>query len=252
MSQRRIVIYLAILFVIICAGFLISRFLILTPNIVIPVDNTDINPPIISTVEFNKTVTMNVGDKVAFTDTSSLQLKEISDSRCKPNVQCIWQGELSASFDFKSPDSKISLIEFNLGTVNNGSITLSGYKFTLESATEKSADIVVSKINTTSMGYIAGHVVIGPFCPVEKAGQPCPTPPEAYSSRQLVVYENDGVTIKQKSKIDAKGNYKVTLPPGNYYIQIDPAGIGPSPKQIAIVKSFETSVVDFIIDTGIR
>jgi len=101
-------------------------------------------------------------------------------------------------------------------------------------------------------GYVAGHVTIGPFCPVEREGETCEVPPEAYSSREVIVYESNGVTVKEKGKIDAEGNYKITLGPGNYFIQIEPAGIGPGEKKPVTVKSFETTTLNFDIDTGIR
>lgn len=101
-------------------------------------------------------------------------------------------------------------------------------------------------------GYIAGSVTIGPFCPVEREGVPCIVPPEAYTSRSVIIYENNGTTIKEKGKLDSNGKYNIPIGPGNYFIQIDPAGIGPGEKKPATVKSFETIVVDFDIDTGIR
>lgn len=101
-------------------------------------------------------------------------------------------------------------------------------------------------------GYIAGSVTIGPFCPVEREGVPCIVPPEAYTSRSVIVYENNRTTIREKGKLDSSGKYNISIGPGNYFIQIDPAGIGPGEKKPATVKSFETTVVDFDIDTGIR
>ncbi len=101
-------------------------------------------------------------------------------------------------------------------------------------------------------GYISGHVDIGPICPVEREGMPCKIPPEAYSSRQVIIYESDGTSIQEKGKIDPQGNYKIALAPGKYFVQISPAGIGPGEKKPATIKSFETTVVDFDIDTGIR
>lgn len=102
-------------------------------------------------------------------------------------------------------------------------------------------------------GYVSGHVTIGPNCPgPERIGFPCPTPPEVYSSRAVVVYESDRNTIKENGNIDASGNYKIALGPGDYFVQISPAGIGPGEKKSATVKSFETTVVDFNIDTGMR
>jgi hypothetical protein len=103
-----------------------------------------------------------------------------------------------------------------------------------------------------STGYVAGHITIGPNCPVEQADHPCPTPPSAYSSRQVVVYKSDGSTIKTTGKIDAQGNYKIALAPGTYFIQIQPAGIGPGEKKQVVITANNTGTVDFNIDTGIR
>ncbi len=104
----------------------------------------------------------------------------------------------------------------------------------------------------TVQGVVMGHVTIGPFCPVERPGVPCPIPPEAYSSRKVVVYQSDEITLKQTGKIDSSGNYKISLPPGKYFVQIQPAGIGPGEKKPVIVISNQTTTVDFDIDTGIR
>ncbi|MFA6000408.1 MAG: hypothetical protein WC783_05580 [Candidatus Paceibacterota bacterium] len=102
-------------------------------------------------------------------------------------------------------------------------------------------------------GYVAGHVTIGPNCPgPEKIGQPCPIPPGAYSSREVVVYDSDKVSVNVKGKIDSEGNYKIALGPGNYFVQIVPAGIKAGEKMPVTIKSFETSTVNFNIDTGIR
>lgn len=101
-------------------------------------------------------------------------------------------------------------------------------------------------------GYVAGSVTIGPFCPVERIDQPCKVPPEAFTSRSVIIYESNGTIVREKGRLDPKGNYKIAVGPGNYFIQIDPAGIGPGEKKPATVKSFQTTVVDFDIDTGIR
>lgn len=102
-------------------------------------------------------------------------------------------------------------------------------------------------------GYVSGHVTIGPNCAgPEKEGESCVTPKEAYSSREVIVYAGDKVSISEKGKIDAEGNYKIALGPGNYFVQIAPAGIGAGEKVFVTIKSFETSTVNFDIDTGIR
>jgi hypothetical protein len=101
-------------------------------------------------------------------------------------------------------------------------------------------------------GYVTGHISIGPNCPVERVDEPCPPSPEAYSSRKVIVYDADGSTVNVTGKIDSKGNYNIPLGPGKYFIQIQPAGIGAGEKKPVTIKSWETGVVDFDIDTGIR
>ncbi len=102
------------------------------------------------------------------------------------------------------------------------------------------------------VGYVTGHITIGPFCPVEIEGHPCATPREAYSSRKVVVYGSDQVTEIKRVSIDTEGNYKVTIAPGTYWLQVIPAGIGPDEKKQVKVVASQTSTVDFDIDTGIR
>ncbi|OGI76379.1 hypothetical protein A3C57_01215 [Candidatus Nomurabacteria bacterium RIFCSPHIGHO2_02_FULL_33_12] len=103
-----------------------------------------------------------------------------------------------------------------------------------------------------SEGYLSGKITIGPFCPVEREGVPCPVPTEAYSSREVIIYLADKMTIKKKVKIDNNGNYKATLSLGNYFVQVSPAGIGDGEKKLVIIKQMQVSVVNFDIDTGIR
>ncbi len=107
-------------------------------------------------------------------------------------------------------------------------------------------------IKKIAAGYAAGYVTIGPNCPVERVDQPCPTPPEAYTSREAVIYASDSVTIVARTHLDTNGNYKITLGPGKYFAQIQPAGIGPGEKKPFTVVSFETTTLDFDVDTGIR
>lgn len=206
--------------------------------------------------EFGKSATIAIGENITYPDGLNIAVKEINDSRCKPGVQCVWQGEFSALLvpihgNFENGSGGI-----RLGTVNNKSASLKGYTFTLSGATEKSVTIVIDKAAPVTEkaveGNVSGHVSIGPFCPVERPGVPCPVPPEAYSSREVLVYGPDGVTVKIRGKIDAKGDYKISLAPGNYFVEIYPAGIGPGEKKPVTIKPSVTSTVNFDIDTGIR
>jgi hypothetical protein len=122
---------------------------------------------------------------------------------------------------------------------------------------------VVEKIDNTNppadgtgriaAGYVSGHITIGPNCPgPQRDDASCPTPPGAYSSRSVIVYESDKTTVNVTGKIDAEGNYKIALGPGNYFVQISPAGIGAGEKKPITIVSFKTTTLDFDIDTGMR
>jgi hypothetical protein len=49
------------------------------------------------TASYDSPFSLSVGDEVYFADGFRVQLTSIDDSRCKPDVQCIWAGELSAT-----------------------------------------------------------------------------------------------------------------------------------------------------------
>ncbi|MGB3903843.1 MAG: hypothetical protein WBB22_02885 [Anaerolineae bacterium] len=104
-------------------------------------------------------------------------------------------------------------------------------------------------------GMLEGHVTIGPLVPVVREGEPEPTPaPEVYASRQIVIYAQDGRTEITRVQIDAKGNYRVTLPVGTYVVDINRIGIDRGidlPKTVEIVSGGVTRL-DVEIDTGIR
>jgi len=93
-------------------------------------------------VEFGKSVFMHINDEVVFPDGLILILKEVNDSRCPTDVQCIWQGELSALFGINIQSSPE---EIRLGTVNNKKIIFKNYTFSLKNATENTATVIVSK-----------------------------------------------------------------------------------------------------------
>jgi len=105
------------------------------------------------------------------------------------------------------------------------------------------------------IGILAGHATVGPICPVERVGQPCPVPKEAYTSRSLIVYQSDGKTIAAQKNFDEQGNYEIELPVGNYIVDIPhQGGLGSAkdlPKQVSI-KEGQITKLDIDIDTGIR
>jgi hypothetical protein len=108
-------------------------------------------------------------------------------------------------------------------------------------------------------GLLQGAVTIGPIWPVEQAGQSPPVPPEVFSARKIMIYDNSGKNLIKEVNINqigqtANGYYAVLLEPGTYTVNTNNAGIGGTnnlPKQINI-SAGETVTLDIDIDTGIR
>jgi len=103
-------------------------------------------------------------------------------------------------------------------------------------------------------GRLAGTVKIGPFCPVQQEGNPCPTPPSAYSTRKVLIYDEGRTRVLFTVDIDSQGLYAIDLVPGRYVVDLKQNGIdssGDVPKVVDIHANTVTSV-NISIDTGIR
>ena len=115
---------------------------------------------------------------------------------------------------------------------------------------QKECDLGLS----SAKGVVEGKVTVGPICPVERPGVPCKVPPEAYTSREVIVYKEDGKTEIERKHFDTKGHYRFELAPGNYVINIPASRVGGSkdlPKDITI-SAGKIILLNFDIDTGIR
>ena len=104
-------------------------------------------------------------------------------------------------------------------------------------------------------GSLQGHVTIGPLVPVMREGKPEPTPaPEVYSARQIVISSIDGQAELARVEINAQGIYQVSLPVGEYFVDINRLGIDSAaglPTTIQIDHQ-QVTTLDIDIDTGIR
>jgi hypothetical protein len=94
--------------------------------------------------EFGSSVSLRVNERVRFGDGLVVILVEINDSRCKPDVVCIWAGELSSRFILLGGGIS-QFKEIRLGTATVESATQDGYTITLKGATENTATIAVVK-----------------------------------------------------------------------------------------------------------
>jgi hypothetical protein len=106
----------------------------------------------------------------------------------------------------------------------------------------------------TVFGRLAGVVTIGPNCPVEQPGSPCPTPPSAYSLRKILVYNEQRTTLLHTVDIDNQGLYAIDLAPARYLVDIKGVGIDRSSDVPKVVEIHANTVtpLNISIDTGLR
>lgn len=98
---------------------------------------------------------------------------------------------------------------------------------------------------------ITGLVTLGPMCPVEQAGQPCPDQP--YQAR-IDVLDAQGTTVTSIQS-DANGRFTVDLPPGDYVLHpLPPEGnILPMAGDLPVtVTTGQYTDVQISYDSGIR
>ncbi|HMC22609.1 MAG TPA: hypothetical protein VKL19_12225 [Thermoanaerobaculia bacterium] len=103
-------------------------------------------------------------------------------------------------------------------------------------------------------GRLSGIVKIGPNCPVEQPGNPCPTPPSAYTLRKILVFDEQRTRLLATVDIDTQGLYLIDLAPARYLVDIKGVGLDRStdvPKVVEIHASSVTTL-NISIDTGLR
>ena len=103
-------------------------------------------------------------------------------------------------------------------------------------------------------GRLSGTVTIGPNCPVETITNPCPTSPEAYAARKVLVYDAQHAQLLHTVDIDSHGLYLIDLAPGTYVVDLQKVGIDRSSDVPATVtiRANAVTTLNISIDTGIR
>lgn len=110
-------------------------------------------------------------------------------------------------------------------------------------------------VSAGSEGYLEGTVSIGPLRPVETVDGPPPTAPaEAYTSRSINVFREDGATLVRNVGIQANGTYRTPLAPGRYVVDLARRGKferANTPATVTVAPG-RTVRLDIQIDTGMR
>ena len=95
---------------------------------------------------------------------------------------------------------------------------------------------------------VRGVVLLGPSCPVEREGSPCPDTPFVGKVRAV------GEGVEVETDTDDRGAFTVRLEPGTYTMQAVVDGGGPptaAPLEVS-VRAHEFTDVTLTVDTGIR
>jgi hypothetical protein len=105
-------------------------------------------------------------------------------------------------------------------------------------------------------GFLEGHLRILPFREVELAdGTPSKVSAGNYADYPLIILSKDGKKEIARVTADGNGNYRLTLPPGDYILDVQgrpPTGhLRAKPRRFTVVSN-QTVRVDMDIDTGVR
>lgn len=110
------------------------------------------------------------------------------------------------------------------------------------------------RAGSSVMSGVTGRVQLGPQCPVEIAGTPCPDRPASGATvtvaRRLPGESYAGGEVVASTTTDADGSYRVAIRPGTYVVTAD-AGMSCEVMDAQVDADAYTDV-DVACDTGIR
>jgi hypothetical protein len=112
-----------------------------------------------------------------------------------------------------------------------------------------------ASIKAAPTGFLEGHLKVILSREVDLAdGTPASAAAENYADYQLIVLSQDRKKEITPVTADGHGNYRVSLPPGNYVLDIQGRGRGRlrATPQLFTVVSNQTVRVDMDVDTGVR
>jgi hypothetical protein len=112
-----------------------------------------------------------------------------------------------------------------------------------------------ASINAAAPGFVEGHLKIVSPKEVELAdGSPPATSAENYAEYPLIILSEGQKTEIARITADANGNFRVSLPPGNYVLDVQDRKrrhVRAKPQRFTVVSN-QTVHVDMDIDTGVR
>ena len=90
---------------------------------------------------------------------------------------------------------------------------------------------------------VDGKVTLGPFCPVERPGSPCPVPPGAFDRAEAWARDGDA---EVRANVLPDGSFALQLAAGKWQVSAD---AGMSCTTVTVTRSQQVAIE---CDTGIR
>lgn len=113
--------------------------------------------------------------------------------------------------------------------------------------------VVASCTRTPTDAGVDGQVLLGPTCPVQRVGEPCPDQPLGGAMLQIVT--DPGGKEVSTLRADAAGRFKKALKPGNYRVRFVPEpgkpGMSGGDVGVTVTEHRFTSII-VSVDSGIR
>jgi hypothetical protein len=101
-------------------------------------------------------------------------------------------------------------------------------------------------ILATLLSGLYGVVTRGPTKPVCMVNTPCSAP----YAHATIVFSRSGMTAR-KVITDAKGKYRIALPPGRWSVRVENSHFGSNPTAVTVPRG-RYGHVNVDVDTGIR
>jgi hypothetical protein len=96
---------------------------------------------------------------------------------------------------------------------------------------------------------ITGRVSIGPFCPVERLGSPCPTPPV---SAEVTATRRGDKDPAATARAASDGSFRLAVPPGDYVVTARARNALFCRSENVTAAAGRSATVTIDCDTGIR
>lgn len=218
-------------------------------------------------VQPDSLIPLRLGERVRIAGTGwTVIFREvIEDSRCRPEVQCVWAGQIVVRLVGEHSDGRVAALVLTMPAGSLGSGVLGDLHIEAQIAqwlprtTPPSpasyvlslrAD-VVPPATPSALSGVRGRVTIGPMCPVVREDQPCPDRP--YQAI-LTIRDAAGREVARVES-SADGTYALSLAPGSYVMTPESPSAARLPwanPQPFEVRALLWTTLDIAFDSGIR